>query len=248
MKTAGELAFERYLQGQGITTFEFEKVRAGKRRRPDYSLPGEPECLFDVKDNDHEVRPDGVYDPYPWIREQIEQGRRKFKEFKDACCSVIMYAANAWWFSFMAPEFVFGAMYGDFGVEYDVTDTAAGPVLGESREVFLNGGKVIRRHWQRPQNTTLSALLMLRPIAVGHMRLRKIAEETQNASLLFDRQAQKRCGFDIFQTELGVAVYENSFARIPLPPALFRGPFDERWGEDEHGRLRRLFIGDGLQP
>jgi len=40
-----------------------------------------------------------------------------------------------------------------------------------------------------------------------------------------------------------VIVYENPFARIPLSRDLFRGPFDERFGEKD-GYLSRIFVGE----
>ena len=42
-----------------------------------------------------------------------------------------------------------------------------------------------------------------------------------------------------------VVVYDNPFARIPLPQDLFRGPFDERWGVDGEF-MRRVYVGSEL--
>ena len=80
MRTEGEVRFERYLGSQGLG-FQFEKEYPGKSKRPDYSIPWEPQdVILDVKDFD---QPDdilrltgGAYDPYPKIQEKINQRQR----------------------------------------------------------------------------------------------------------------------------------------------------------------------------
>jgi hypothetical protein len=76
--TPGEVLFEKYLNLQHIP-FEFEKAHPGKSKRPDYTIEWEGRAIvFDVKDFDP---PDsfrigfGAFDPYPPIREKIDQGR-----------------------------------------------------------------------------------------------------------------------------------------------------------------------------
>jgi hypothetical protein len=76
--TPGEVLFEKYLNLQHIP-FEFEKEHPGKSKRPDYTIEWEGRAIvFDVKDFDP---PDsfrigfGAFDPYPPIREKIDQGR-----------------------------------------------------------------------------------------------------------------------------------------------------------------------------
>jgi hypothetical protein len=92
-RTEGEKLFERYLASQSLP-FEFEKEQVGKSKRPDYSIVwnGKP-VLLDVKDFDapeNVPRGFGAFDPYPRIREKIEQGREKFKQFKEVCCAVVL--------------------------------------------------------------------------------------------------------------------------------------------------------------
>lgn len=41
-------------------------------------------------------------------------------------------------------------------------------------------------------------------------------------------------------------VWENAFARIPFPRHLFRGDYDERYGPDDEGNLRRVYTGMGV--
>jgi hypothetical protein len=51
--------------------------------------------------------------------------------------------------------------------------------------------------------------------------------------------------FDQTERQLGVIVWENPFARIPLPRNIFCGPYDERYGA-EGDYLTRVFVGQGI--
>ena len=50
---------------------------------------------------------------------------------------------------------------------------------------------------------------------------------------------------DATRLPLRVVVHENPYARIPLAPELFRGPWDERYGALD-GRVQQLFQGDEI--
>ena len=84
-RTKGEIVFEDYLNFQGIP-FGFEKEHPGKTKRPDYTIEwGGKTIVLDVKDFDPPDTPlsgFGAFDPYPPIREKIDQGRGKFKQIK----------------------------------------------------------------------------------------------------------------------------------------------------------------------
>jgi hypothetical protein len=88
--TAGELLFQDYLDLMRYP-YEFEKEFPGKKKRPDYTVTRNGVFLFDVKDFDPYM-PLGfaAYDPYPRIREKIEEGREKFKQFKEFPCSLVL--------------------------------------------------------------------------------------------------------------------------------------------------------------
>jgi hypothetical protein len=109
MRTAGERAFEKYLTERRLVPFEFERTRPNKRKRPDYSVDLEREYLFDVKD----MTQDEGHDFYDWIREQINQGCRKFREYKGWPCSIVMFANGTWDSKLVTPFVVLGAMYGN---------------------------------------------------------------------------------------------------------------------------------------
>jgi hypothetical protein len=104
-----------------------------------------------------------AYDPYPKIREKIEEGRNKFKEFKDFPCSLVLKNGNAF-VHLDSPDIVLGAMYGDSGFSFPV-DTRVGRAAGPLKPAFLGWGKMVRG--RRTQNTTISAFITLRHVAVG---------------------------------------------------------------------------------
>src|SRR5688500_16681865 len=95
-RTPGEIIFEEYLLSQGLTDFEFEKERPGKKKKPDYTvLVGGREHLFDVKDFDYvEPGSEGGFDSYKRIRGKIGEARRQFKEFQGWPCSVVLFNNN----------------------------------------------------------------------------------------------------------------------------------------------------------
>ena len=49
--------------------------------------------------------------------------------------------------------------------------------------------------------------------------------------------------FDIGEKQLGVIVWENAVARMPLSRELFTGPYDERWGYED-GQQSIAFRGE----
>lgn len=269
-KTAGEAAFEDYLRSQGITDFIHEKPFPGKSKRPDYSvtLVGR-EHLFELKDIEKELptpaatRPDrehlsesedvdtepttssfvGFWDPYGPIREKIDQARKKFKEYKDYPCSLVIHLTRG--FALIDdPKVIYGAMHGDPAIEF-LVDKEKGRVVPDSqREVFTKDGRMTQPHWKDPQNTTINAIIALRGVRIGekrfvHEHLAQFGGDEVYAHLGDD------VGYDKTEIGRGVVVFENVHARVPLDRQLFRGRFDERWGADGDA-VTRIFAGPGV--
>ena len=156
LRTRGEVLFEQYLQSQDLP-FEFEKEHAGKSKRPDYTIQWKGEALvFDVKDFDPPEKVPtgfGFFDPYTRIRETIEQGRDKFKEFKEFRCGLVLHNAGQPFVSLHEPDIMLGAMYGDAGFTFPV-DTRTG--VGDAtklKRAFLGRGKMIRPNWSKKHRT-----------------------------------------------------------------------------------------------
>lgn len=242
--TTGELLFQDYLDAMRYP-YEFEKEFPGKSKRPDYTVTKSGVFLFDVKDFERYTPLGfGYYDPYPRIRENIEEGREKFQEFKEFSCSLVLKNNANVLVDLETADIMLGSMYGDSGFSFRV-DTSRGVAVGPITPAFLGRGKMIRP--THVQNTTISALITLRRVAVGMRQFRRMVKEYPDLSIedTLAAAAERFPNFDVGEKQLGVIVWENAVARIPLSRELFTGPYDERWGyEDGHQLI--VFRGEKL--
>jgi hypothetical protein len=246
-RTEGERRFESYLKAMNYP-FEFEKPYPGKSKRPDYSLTmGRATYLFDVKDADPAVMPPGFFqlDPHPEIIERIKAGQKKFKEFKEFPCCVVMQNNGSISMMVEEPTAVLGAMYGRIGFRVPVyvgdgPPTEPAPPL---RPGFTHGAR-----FQPNRNTRISALITLRRVAVGKRRVRRIRQD--NPGIVFDdahNLAGDRFGADYFEElQQGVIVWENAYAKVPLPRDFFNGPYDEGYGLNGND-MSRVFCGSAFE-
>jgi hypothetical protein len=245
--TEGEKLFERYLASQNLS-FEFEKEHAGKSKRPDYSIVwnGKP-VLLDVKDFDapeNVPRGFGAFDPYPRIREKIEQGREKFKQFKEVCCAVVLCNLGNPFVSLEDSHIMLGAMYGDSGFTFPVNlNTGVGDAK-KLKRAFLDNGKMIRPKWAKPQNTTIAALVALSSIQPHYVLLIEKIREDRDKNIE-DCQALLERTIPNYDPNLSVPrviVWHNAVARMPFPSDLFCGPYDSHVGivKDEKGAFQRV--------
>ncbi|MGA2814404.1 MAG: hypothetical protein ABSG16_23655 [Candidatus Acidiferrum sp.] len=246
-RTEGETLFEQYLNEMGYA-YEFEKQFPGRAKRPDFSIQHDGEILCEVKDF-AEAEPTlgfGAYDPYPLIRQKINQARGKFGEFKEfPCCLVLRNRGRALVHS-EDPHIMLGAMYGDAGFTIPI-NTKTCSAVGAPQPAFLGRGKMVRPGWTEPQNTTISALITLRNYAVGMQFAGKMMKKRRDLSINETmKMIEKRFpGFDINEKTVCVIVWENAVATIPLPRDLFNGPYDERWGFDGQSQVL-TFRGDKM--
>jgi len=234
-RTPGETLFEQYLRAQNLP-FEFEKEHPGRSRHPDYTIEWNGQTVvFDVKDF---VPPEkaalgfGFFDPYTRIREKIEQGRDKFKQYKEYCCGLVLYNGGQPFVSLHEPDIMLGAMYGDSGFTFPVdTKTGVGD-KSQLKSAFLGRGKMIRPNWSQPQNTTISALITAVRIQPHYLQLLDLVGEDPRRDLA-DCEAEIRSRIPDYNPALEaprVIVWHNAVARIPFPEQLFRGPYDTHFG------------------
>ncbi len=257
-RTESEQLFEEYLRVAGFTDFTFERDFENSRNRPDYCLPlGSGDVLFEVKEfhaAPGDVMPGGAYDPYRPIREKIEAARKKFKDFQDHCCALVLYNAErplvvlSW-------RFIYAAMLGNLAIRTPIhVATAMQPTEAETG--FANGGKMVQYRGQTPiapQNTTISAILVLEQLPVGRRRLEAAvaAEEVQigrelNLQEHLQRVEQARgTDRDVSLRQLRVVVHDNPYAGRLFPVDLFVGPYDERYGP-AGGTISRTFAGQQI--
>jgi protein-tyrosine phosphatase len=251
-RTKGERLFETYLRLQGITNYEFEKSYPGKHAKPDYSVMLDREYLFEVKDfAPTDLLTSGAYDPYRRIRQRINDGYKKFKEYKEWPCCLVLYNNNASLIHLESPHIMLDAIYGNYGLSMEVNPELGGLDPATLRFGFHDGGKMMRPHSSEPQNTTISALITLRDVEVGPRKLGVLLERLKKKNRditpaeAFAETFSPNIDFDKYERQLGVIVWENAFARIPFPRNLFCGPYDERWGQ-EGNELKRIFVGSEI--
>lgn len=244
-KTPGEVLFETYLCEHDLQ-FEFEIRHTGKRKRPDYSIKHDgQEFLLDVKDfvpKDFRERA-GFYDPIGPIRHKIDDAEEKFQEFKSHSCSLILHNEGAPLVHLSDPLIVFGAMFGDPGYSIPM-NTGTGVPSGPTSAGFLDGGKFIHSRKQKPRLEHISALLTVRKLNVGALRLTRYVEglpknpaltSSERAVAVLEHLDAVQLPFDRDEEVVCVIVWANTFAVRPLPAVLFCGEFDERWTLGESG-------------
>jgi hypothetical protein len=246
MRSPGEVLFEQYLASQGLTDWEFEKEHPFKQKRPDYTVRFGGEYLFDIKEFEPRIPMGdvGCYDPYKRIRSKIDKGSEKFQEFKDWPCNLVLYNdGSAPLVNLEDPSVMFGAMLGDFGISVPFDPETGLADSGAAQRGFLYRGKMRHPRTTQPQNTTISALITLRHVAVGRARLQAhVRELKKHQTVTIEDWFNVKGNFDRTERQLGVIVWENPVARIPLSRELFCGPYDERYGLDGDC-LTRVFAG-----
>lgn len=243
-----ELLFEEYLTAHGYTDWTHEIPVEGKRKRPDYRLQcGGASHVFEVKEFDAPppVLGFGCYDPYGPIREKINQATRQFSEYKEFSCSVVLANPKSAFVDLGYPWAIAGAMLGNLGFSFErgVVPDQDHPI----EQVFTCGGKMVNYKRQEPQNTTVSAVIVLETYPLRRNGIRLAIKERQN---LLGRPTtlEEDLAFDEAMPEtpdlrrVRVVTYENPYARIPLRPELLCGPFDERWGVKGEF-ISRVYIG-----
>ena len=255
-KNESEKVFEQYLNSNGFQgKWTYEPSITEKTKRPDYLLDfGGKECFFEVKElrkKDNEpIERAAHIDPYSSLRKKIHEVRKQFKEFKEYPCSLVVYDIDDRQFG-SKPLWVFGAMLGNFGITKDFDFAEGKAVAGTEKNAFLEGGKMIDNKRKQPQNTTISAIIVLEEYH-DNSKIEKaldMQEAKRNKQFTVMEMIAARTALykDHSITSVPrVVVIENPYARIVFPADLFNGPFDERWRR-ENDRQERVFMGSKLK-
>jgi hypothetical protein len=255
-RTVSERAFEEYLSKHRLVA-RYEELPSDITRPCDYSLDLDGKTIrFEVKEWAPQPPTSGYFDPYPPIRQKIEEGRRKFKQYKERgepCVLVLCHHGRQ--FIMLDPLGIFGAMCGDFGWVVPFETTTGVADTDRAEKAFLEGGSMIHHVPNgsvRLQNTTISAIAVLGSMDICARRLRieyrrrKLAAERPMApderlAVLeeLDQQTEVR------EPEVRVAVYDNPDRAVLLPAQFPSGLYDERFGWDGNRPLRS-YVGAGL--
>ncbi len=220
--TVSEALFERYLAEQGLP-FDYEPDVDGRTKHPDYRIAFQGQDFFlEVKEFEPEPydpgpKSGGAYLPLPGIREKIDQARKKFKEFKEWPCSLVLYNPGHPWIDIHEPHTIFEAMLGNSGICWGI-DAKTGRPLAPPRNILEGDAKMFL-----DQNTTISAIIVLEEYLRGHRRGR--IDEQKNWTPTLDAASTDHAS----RTLLRVVRHDNLYARRRLPPSLFHGAADETW-------------------
>lgn len=262
-KTDSERLFEEYLLCSGVTEFYFEKELVQTSRKPDFYLPFQGGgILFEVKEfraTENDFKPGaGAYDPYHPIREKINEGRKKFQNLKGKyCCCLVLFnrdkpLVDLGW------QFIYGSMLGNMAIQLPL-NLVRGERVGDPKSGFFGGGGKMVRYREgkavEPQNTTISAILVLEQFNIGMRRFEvEVAREEQRLgkslslqehSALVNRSSGTER--DISLRQLRLVIHENPYTEsIPFPQDLFNGQYDERYGLVED-RIERIFAGEEIR-
>lgn len=239
-QNVSELLFEEYISEYGLGCPEHEPPFPRTTRRIDYRLPHRGQMLwFEVKEFDEDIRMldengSGAYDPHIAIRTKIGKAAAKFRDYDGECCSLVLFNERLNLVDICTPRIVLGAMLGSVGFRIPInleTGTEAGPVTN----IFMDGGKLIHPYVKTPQNTTISAVIALERLAVGQrefqIRVEQKERQDQRSLSLEEHLSFLESNRALYERRvLRTIVYENPHALRPLPPDIFVGLFDERWG------------------
>jgi hypothetical protein len=254
-KTESESKFEEYLKRNSID-FRYEEKIQGISKLVDYSFEIDNQTLrIDVKE--WKIVPPksfvGCIDPYSPIRDKIEEGREKFKQYKkrNEPCILVLYRSGQ-------PQIdlddiaVLGAMRGNFGYTFPIQTPQKQLVSEEARPGFLADGKMIHHAPNGPiiiQNTTISAIAVLEYISVCSRRAsckRKQLEAKEGRSFNIYEAFEIQMKFCKESTdpeyELRLRVFDNIECLISINQQFPFGLYDERFGIVD-GHHRRRFCG-----
>lgn len=247
-RTTSELLFESYLIHNGLgDRFEFEPNIEGRQKKPDYLVSSQEDSLFfEVKQIEPRrgdaIITSGHTDPYGPIRKKINEGAKKFKEYKDCKCSLVIFN-NARGSTFLSWHTVYGAMLGDCGFRVPIGENAH---AYEAEGVFLNHGKMRPHDGKSPvQNSRINAI-----IALGDYQYEDPAFTSFRHRFRGNRRTKDEEGssaefiktYKVYEALAEVAtitgrsiprirVFDNPYtpASMRLPQWFPQGPLDERF-------------------
>jgi hypothetical protein len=243
-KTQSDELFETYLNQRDLHP-DYEPSITGKSKCMDFRfMLNDQSFFFEVE----EFQKYPIKNSQESIRNKINEALGQFKQYKEYCCSLVLCSPNHT--VGLSPDFVLGAMLGNVCVAWEAPSEPALPVVVAGRR-FGSNGKMRRRHWSMPQNTSFSALIIVDVDVIPQWRA-EIAQARLEKRLgrrpSLEEVIQSSKGTEhLFQDVARVVVFENPDARMPLPRVLFVGPYDERWGCDGDSLdIVRVFAGTGI--
>jgi hypothetical protein len=237
-RTESERYFGIYLNRRRLP-FEYER-QVGEKF-PDFFVehPSAGSVVVEVHEFAHTSPPNiGAVDPYGPIRTTINEKRAQGKGTKGKWPYVLVLYTFGW--PMLDVNAVTGAMFGNIAVQMRI-NTASGAEERDQSRVFGHDGKMIRSRPEaepRVQNTTFSAVVILRMFNPTQVRLNRAAQAipqgVQPAEFLTRHTeiVAQVTQDGLYRPDLHIPrliVCHNPNARVPLPLDAFGGPHDEQW-------------------
>jgi hypothetical protein len=259
-RTGSERHFAAYLDDANLK-WDYEPEIQSHTKRPDFRIwNGDVGLLSDIKERAPTEFVPGFrhVNPIEGIRKLIHTGRKKFKNFSDHICLLVLYNAgdhDTW----LEPSCIFEAMLGDGGFTLQFCPGTGSADPDSMQSVFLpRGGEMITHYSTMEPHLSaqnISAVVALKPYRIPNPHFEQAFDEIANRhivengrQLTTDERCTLRCELilsgmpaTIGDTH-GLIVCDNPFAKHPLPPKMINGEFDERWSLVD-GALARVFVG-----
>lgn len=258
-RNESELFFDQYLTERGYTFESQPGIPPGKTKKLEdrVSFDG-ADVYFEVKEFDEgDTLLDGAFDPYKRIYTKLKDSWAQLNDYREYSCSVVLYNGGAAPV-YLEPEFVLGAMLGTLSYVTGEDGNVIQKFFNDPKNTGFKTGRMIDYEKMEPRYTQFSSVIVLEKFPIGQVKFSSLYDEreqhrekgsstVENAVDTFKYiQTLTAGGFNLEETVLRVVVYENPYASIPLPQGLFQGPYDERWGEIETGKVGQLFAGAKL--
>lgn len=259
MPTESEQHFEKYLT-ERCYVFEPEpKIPPGKTKKLDFRVSFEgDDVYFEVSEfrEGNDALTSGAFDPYKRIYTKLKDKWEQLNQYREFSSSLVLYNGTAAPV-FLESELVFGAMLGALSYLVDRDSGESYPFFGEPEG--YRAGYMIDWNEKKLRNTSFSSVIVLEKFPLGKVKLDRLLDEREShrekksSSIenavdtynYIERQIAE--GFNLEETVLRVIVHENPYASIQLPRGLFQGPYDQRLGETEPGKIGQVFVGPKLQ-
>lgn len=263
-RNKSEHLFEDYLTIHGYK-FDYEQPAEGKSAKPDYRVPLNDGAVlyFDVKEFQQKLRDrpgtlesESVvsivgYDPYKYVSAKLEDVWTQFSQYKEYSCSVVLYNYTHS-LVVLTPEIVLGAMLGTLT---NMTDSN-----GHLHQVFGEPGPYRTAYMygaDGPRETPISSVIVVESVIIVPTEFTQAHDKramlrSENCGSVAAAAKSLQHFMELKQQGIGcktvprVVVYENLHAAIQLSRDIFNGPFDERWGEIEKGKMGKIFEGQQI--
>ena len=182
VRVQSDALLQEYLRSHGLTDVEVDPAIESSGSRPDYRLRANGfEVLFDVeelstKPVDGRIR-GGAYNPYGPIREKISAARRKFKDMDGYCCRLVLENQERQRIS-LNWQIIVGAMLSDLGLPSAVSQQR---------------GEALKDSQVSPENTIVSAIIVVERFPIGEKRFRLLVyERSKNSDESFASKSIRR--------------------------------------------------------